>query len=309
MPDVFDPKATNSQHLRYLIAVADAGSFRRAADTLYVSQPSLSAAIAQWERRMDCTVFERGARGAQPTPIGERVVAAAREALAALEQLERVAEEAAPPFYGPVRFGVIPTIGPYALPFVHQAIADQLADLSLPVQEATTAALLHSLDTGQIDVAMVAVLSGMRERYHVAPLYHEPFHASLPQQHALSGAEELTADQLAAAGLLLLDEGHCLREQTLELCSLHREGSSGPGYRATSLETLRHLVVAGHGVTVVPALAMGQPHTGEALRPLANQASRTVALLWRRNDPRAEAYDLLRSVLRKHIPRQLVQPA
>ena len=303
----FDPQATNTQHLRYIIALAEAGSFRKAAERLFIAQPTLSAAIAQWEQRMSCTVFERGARGTKLTPVGERVIAAARKALAALEAMEQLAIEATPPFFGPVRLGVIPTIGPYALPFVHRTIKEAFPDLHLPVEEATTAESLQSLDAGRIDIAMVALLGGMEDRYSVANIYSEPFYASLPEGHALADREQVEAQDLADNGLILLDEGHCLREQTLELCTLQQHKHAGPQYRATSLETLRHLVVAGHGVTVVPALALGQPRSGEVLRPLAYQAARTVSLLWRSGDPRAEGYELFVRALRKHMPRPLVQ--
>ena len=305
---LFDPQATTVQHLRYMIALAEAGSFRKAAERLFIAQPTLSASIAQWEQRMDCSVFERGARGTTLTPVGERVIMAARKALDALEAMERLAVEAAPPFYGPVRLGVIPTIGPYALPYIHQTIGEEFPELHMPVEEATTAESLQSLDAGRIDMAMVALLGGMEGRYEVAPIYSEPFYASLPEGHSHAERDEIEAQQLANEGLLLLDEGHCLREQTLELCTLQQRQNFGPQYRATSLETLRHLVVAGHGVTVVPALALGQPRPGEVLIPLANQASRLIVFLWRHTDPRADAYHLIARALRKRLPK-LVQLA
>ena len=151
---LFDPQATTVQHLRYMIALAEAGSFRKAAERLFIAQPTLSASIAQWEQRMDCSVFERGARGTTLTPVGERVIMAARKVLDALETMERLAVEAATPFYGPVRLGVIPTIGPYALPYVHRAIADDFPDLHMPVAEATTADSLTALDRGQIGIVV-----------------------------------------------------------------------------------------------------------------------------------------------------------
>lgn len=305
----FDPLATTPAVLRYLVAIGDHGSFRRAAEAAGVSQPSLSSAVAQWERRMACQLFERGARGARPTPAGERVIAAAREALDALEAVERVAAEAQPPFYGPVRFGVIPTVGPYALPMVHQAVTAHWPALDLPVMEATTAELLTNLTAGRVDVAMLAILPGMAERFHVAPLYDEPFLAALPADHALANHEAIATSDLTDERLLLLDEGHCLRDQTLELCQWQQPGSQGPRYRATSLETLRHLVAAGHGVTVLPALAAQDQRPAEAIRPLAGSPSRTIGLIWRAQDPRAEAYTELQQALRKAAPRGPVKPA
>ena len=192
---------------------------------------------------------------------------------------------------------------------MHAAITERLPDLDLPIVEATTAELSSQLlINGQLDVAMMAVLPGMTERYHVAPLFHEPFHAALPQGHRLADVETIDPLALADEHLLLLDEGHCLADQAAELCQLRQAPRSGPRYRATSLETVRHLVTAGHGVTVLPALAAAQPRPEEAIRPLAGDAGRDIALVWRRNDPRGDAYPELQTVIRRHAPRGIVQP-
>lgn len=302
---VYDPKATTLPVLRYLVALAEHRHFGRAAEACHVAQPTLSAQLAAWERRMHLTVFERDPRGVRVTPAGERVVAAARAALAALRAVEDAASTAAAPFFGPVRMGVIPTIAPDALPWVVRAIERTHPDLDLPLREATTAELLAILGSGGIDVALLAHLPGIDQRHHWQPLYREPFLAALPRGHVLAREREVAPARLGEERLLLLDEGHCLRGQALELC--HRAAAaSGADYRATSLATLARLVAAGMGVTVLPALSAGSD--GVVCRPISGQPDRVVGLAWRRDDPRADAYGLLAATIRKAAPREVVRP-
>jgi LysR family transcriptional regulator, hydrogen peroxide-inducible genes activator len=303
----FDPRATAVPVLRYLVAVADHRHFGRAAAAASVSQPTLSAMVTQWERRMRCVVFERGARGVSLTPVGERVVAAARRALIALEEVERVASLARPPFFGPLRLGVIPTVGPYALPSVTAALTRAYPDLEAPIREGTTAELSAALDAGRIDIALLAVLPGMAERYVVEDLYDEPFHVALPRGHRLAKRSVITVADLADEHLLLLDEGHCLREQALQVCQRRLDPGSGPDYRATSLETLRQIVASGAGVTLLPALAVQEDDRRLVMRPLEDDAGRRIALIWRRNDPRSDAYRLLSAPIRRALPRDRIR--
>ncbi|HYE05204.1 MAG TPA: hydrogen peroxide-inducible genes activator [Planctomycetota bacterium] len=307
---IFDPKATTLPVLRYLVALADHHHFGRAAAACGVSQPTLSAQIQQWERRMAMQAFERSGSGVRTTPAGERVVAQARAALAALEALEHAAGTATPPFFGPVRLGVIPTVGPYALPFLAHALEARWPDLDLPIVEGTTAEMVERLDRGRIDLALMAVMPGLDAGHEVVALYDEPFLAALPKRHALARADEVTPAELAGERLLLLDEGHCLREQALELCRLRGDARrTGADYGATSLETLKSLVALGRGVTLLPALATGDDER-IALRPISGRRTRrTIAVYWRRNDPRGDAYRELASVMRTSVPRDRVQPA
>lgn len=314
MPDAapdapFDPRATAVPVLRYLVALADHRHFGRAAAAASVSQPTLSAMIAQWEKRMRCPVFERGPRGVALTPAGERVVAAARAALAAIAAVEAAAATARPPFFGPLRLGVIPTVGPYVLPLVTTALARAFPDLDAPIREGTTAELCAALDAGRLDVALLAILPGMAERYAVAPLYAEPFLVALPRGHRLAKQQRIAASELAAERLLLLDEGHCLREQALSVCSRRPDAAAaGPDYRATSLETLRHIVASGAGITLLPALAVDPDDRRLVVRPLADGAGREIGLVWRQSDPRGDAYRLLPAPIRRELPRDRVQP-
>lgn len=301
-PALFDPRATTIPVLRYLVALADHGHFGRAAAAAGVAQSTLSAVVADWEQRLRCPVFTRDRRGVHPTPAGERIIAAARHALAALAEVEAVAGSAKPPFFGPVRLGVIPTVGPYALPFVTSALAETFPGLELPLREATTAELLAALEGGRLDLALLALLPGMEARWAVAPLYHEPFLAALPARHPLAGEAEIQPEALFDSGLLLLDEGHCLREQAMSLCRARPGAGTGADFRATSLETLRQIVAAGGGTTLLPALAVGEPDPRLAVRPLAGGPGRDIALIWRRNDPRAAAYQQLAGPIRKRLP-------
>lgn len=303
----FEPRATAVPVLRYLVAVAEHRHFGRAAAAARVSQPTLSALIAQWEKRMRCAVFVRGARGVTITPAGERVIAAARAALDALAAVEAAATEARPPFFGPLRLGVIPTVGPYALPYVTAAMERAFPELETSIREGTTADLVAALDAGRIDVALLAILPGMAERYAAEAVYDEPFLAALPRGHRLAAAAAIDPAELAGERLLLLDEGHCLREQAMAVCQRRPEQAAGPDYRATSLETLREIVASGAGVTLLPALAVREDDRRLTMRPLLGEAGRRIGLLWRANDPRADAYRLLLAPIRRQLPRDRVR--
>jgi len=298
----FDPKATAIPVLRYLVAVADHLHFGKAAQAAGVTQPTLSAMIAQWEKRLKCVVFARDPRGVRITPAGERVIAAARQALAAVAAVETAAGAAKPPFFGPLRLGVIPTVGPYALPFVTTALQRAFPDLEAPIREGTTAELTAALDGGHLDVALLALLPGMAERYASAALYDEPFVVAVPRGHRLGERKSITAADLAGERLLLLDEGHCLREQALAVCNRRDDTTAGPDFRSTSLETLRQVVASGAGVTLLPFLAVDADDRRLTIRPMAGGAQRTIALIWRQRDPREDAYHLLPPAIRRYLP-------
>jgi LysR family hydrogen peroxide-inducible transcriptional activator len=304
----FDPKATTIPVLRYLVAVAEHGHFGRAAQACAVAQPTLSAQVAQWERRMRVQVFERASGGVRVTPAGERVIAEARALLGGLKRLEDAAVSGKPPFFGPVRLGVIPTVGPYLLPLIAPALEKAFPELELPIHEAQTDELLEALDRDRIDAALLAVLPEVGAGRVVEPLFDEPFVAALPSRHPLAKHPKVAPEDLARERLLLLDQGHCLRDQALELCRLRGdEQRPGADYRATSLETLRQLVAAGVGCTVLPALAVGYGGEDEriAMRPLTlKKGSRTIALVWRASDPRGDAYRTLSPVIRRAVPKE-----
>ncbi len=302
-------RATSPNLLRYLVAVAEQRHIGRAAAACHVAQSTLSAQLAQWERRMKVRVFARDTHGVRVTPLGERIVAAARTALAGLHAVEQAASEARPPFFGPLRLGVIPTAAPGWLPLAVPAIRAAFPGVELPIREGMTAELSAAIEAGRLDAALLAELPGMAARHGLAAIAVEPFVAAVPAGHALARARRVAGAELAAAGLLLLDEGHCLREQALAVCAAdtaggHADAAGGAAdYRATSLATLREIVAAGGGTTLLPALAAGDdPRL--AIRPLADpDASRCLVLIWRRGDDRAAGFLALAGALRAAVAR------
>jgi LysR family transcriptional regulator, hydrogen peroxide-inducible genes activator len=308
---VFDPRATTLPVLRYLIAVADLGSFSKAAAACSVAQPTLSAQVAQWESRMRVTVFERTRGAVRLTATGERVIAEARSALDSLRRLEDAAVSAKPPFFGPVRLGMIPTVGPFVIPLICPPLERAFPELSLPIAEQQTDQLLDQLERNRLDLLLIALLPGMERGRAILPLYEEPFSLALPRGHRLAKRERVPIAELEQERLLLLDDGHCLRDQVLELCRI-RDASAhtGADYRATSLETLRQMVAQGIGCTILPALAIAdEPDERIVLKALTSkEASRTIGLVWRANDARAEAYRMLGGVIRTSLPRGRVHP-
>lgn len=294
-----DLTAVTLTELRYVVAIAETGHFGRAADRCHVTQPTLSAQVKKLEDNLGVRVFERGSKRVRPTPAGERVVERARAMLAELEALGDVARGHAEPLVGPLRLGIIPTLGPYLLPWLLPRLADAFPKLRPLVREGLTATLVDDLVAHRLDAALLALpldAPGLVS----TPLFLEPFWVALPPGHALVGRKRVRESDLAGSRLLLLDEGHCLREQALAVC---REGSrDGDDFRATSLETLRHLVAADLGVTLLPALAL-RAHDGTVTRPLADtSAGRTIGLAWRRSFPRADALDALASFVRTTPP-------
>jgi LysR family transcriptional regulator, hydrogen peroxide-inducible genes activator len=306
---IFDPKATTVPVLRYVVALAEYLHFGRAAAAAHVSQPTLSSLIKQWEKRMGCQVFERDAAGVRTTPVGERVIVAARAALLALEEVELAASRGKPPFYGPVRLGLIPTVAPFALPWMMAACEKQFPEVTFPIREDMTGILLKELESGRIDIAVLALLDHMESRHHCELLYDEPFIVVMPKGHPLAKQKQIEPDALMSERLLLLDEGHCLRDQALAVCDRRADQRLGADYRATSLGTLQQMVGAGVGITIVPQLAVNEDDARVVYRPLAGERSfRTIAMLWRTKDPRATAYQQLASVWRKCLPKSLIKP-
>ena len=294
-----EPSLTTVTFLRYAIAVADYRSFRRAAEALHVSQPSLSESIGKWERHHGVEVFQRGSRGVTVTAIGEQVIAAARRALDAVLLVEDAVTSFAPPFYGPVRLGIIPTMGPELLPLVHAALEQVDREAVVPIIEARTDELCRQLADGRIDVVIMSPVPPVTDRFVMHELFVEPFLAALPRRHPLARRKQLDLVDLANDELLLLEQGHCLRDQVLDLCR-HRRARAGVQYQASNLATLRQLVIAGRGITLMPALvARDDSHPEIRYRPLREAAERIVALFHRPDDHRADAYAMLLEPVRQ----------
>lgn len=298
--------------LKYIVAVAREKHFGRAAEACFVSQPTLSVAIKKLEDELEVKLFERSANEVTVTPLGEEIVRQAQSVLEQAAAIKEIAKRGKDPLAGPLRLGVIYTIGPYLLPdLVRQAIA-RTPQMPLMLQENFTARLLEMLRTGEIDCAIMAEPfpdTGLA----IAPLYDEPFMAAVPSTHPLAGRKTITAEELKQETMLLLGTGHCFRDHVLEVCpEFARFSSDAEGIRksfeGSSLETIKHMVAAGMGVTLVPRLSV--PKESFSVKPKrrsddqafvkyipfdGDPPNRRVVLAWRRSFTRYEAIAALRN--------------
>lgn len=288
--------------LRYLVALADHGHFGRAAEACGVSQPTLSTQIAKLEAYLAAPLIERGAGRAALTALGESVVDRARRMLALAEEVEGAARRGPAPLVGPFRLGVIPTLCPYLLPWALPALRARYPRLDLVCRETQTAEALTALRRRDLDAA-VAAEPIEDAAVEALPLFDEPFLAALPASHRLAAAGAVSSADLARERLLVLDEGHCLRDQALALCAAAAPDAAG--YRATSLETLLGLVAVGEGVTLAPALAAAG-RASPALRPIDPPVSRRLVLVHARGGARRAEMRLLAAALRATAPSPLL---
>lgn len=291
------------QELRYLVALADHSHFGRAAKACHISQPTLSTQIKKLEEQLGVTLFERTNKSVHATPAGEDVVARARQILADTDAILAAGQRQAAPLTGSLRLGVIPTLGPYLLPWLIPALRRDYPALRLTVQEDVTAHLLEGLASHRLDAALLALpvsQAGMESK----ALFDEPFWLATPSGDKLAKAKAVTADELRGKRLLLLTEGHCLRDQALAICgSFDTENGAQGDFRATSLETIRQMVATGLGSTLLPAMALGEPRPAIALRPLADGIGRRIGLVWRRSYPGLRDLELLAKVITRNLPR------
>jgi LysR family transcriptional regulator, hydrogen peroxide-inducible genes activator len=292
--------------LKYIVAVARERHFGRAAEACFVSQPTLSVAIKKLEDELDVKLFERGANEVSVTPLGEQIVRQAQQVLEQAAAIREIAKSGKDPVSGPLRLGIIYTIGPYLLPdLVRQAIA-RVPQMPLVLQENFTAKLLEMLRTGELDCAIMAEPfpdTGLA----VAPLYDEPFAAAVPAGHALAKRKQLSAEELKNETMLLLGTGHCFRDHVLEVCPEYaRFATDAEGIRksfeGSSLETIKYMVASGMGVTVVPQLSVPKepPTRADHVRYIRFSPpvpTRRVVLAWRRSFPRYEAVAALRNCI------------
>ncbi len=289
--------------LKYIVAVARERHFGRAAEACFVSQPTLSVAVKKLEDELDVKIFERGGAEVSVTPLGEQIVRQAQQVIEQAAAIKEIAKLGKDPVSGPLRLGVIYTIGPYLLPdLVRQAI-DRVPQMPLMLQENFTSKLLEMLRTGELDCAILAEPfpdAGLA----VAPLYDEPFLAAVPASHPLARRKQISAEELKAETMLLLGTGHCFRDHVLEVCPEYaRFASAAEGIRksfeGSSLETIKYMVASGMGVTVVPQLSVPketQPHI-RYIRFSPPAPMRRVVLTWRRTFPRYEAIAALRNAI------------
>ena len=289
--------------LRYIVAVARERHFGRAAEACFVSQPTLSVAIKKLEEELDVKIFERGASEVTVTPLGEDIVRQAQSVIEQASAIKEIAKRGKDPLAGALRLGLIYTIGPYLLPELARHTIEHYPQMPLMLQENFTVKLLEMLRTGELDCAIMAEPfpdTGLA----LAPLYDEPFVVAVPASHPLAQRESISAEELKAETMLLLGTGHCFRDHVLEVCpEFARFSSDAEGIRksfeGSSLETIKHMVASGMGITVVPLLSVPKepsPH----LRYVPFSApvpSRRVVLAWRRTFTRYEAIAALRNAV------------
>ena len=290
------------QDLRYLVALVDHGHFGRASEACCVSQPTLSTQIKKLEAQLGTTLFERTNRSVRVTPAGAEVVEHARQILADVDAILAVGRRGAGPLADAFSLGVIPTLGPYLLPWLVPALRGEYPLLRLAVHEDLTAHLLDRLASHRLDAALVA-LPVADDRLHTLALFDEPFWFAEPRGQAPADAGTVTEADLRGQRLLLLTEGHCLRDQALAVCQTAGDDADGD-FRATSLETIRQMVATGMGSTLLPAMACDDLHADAvATRPLAGGVGRRIGLAWRRSHPRPRDIRLLARTVCDHLPR------
>ncbi len=310
--------------LKYIVAVAREKHFGKGADACHVSQPTLSVAIKKLEEELQVKLFERNANEITVTPLGEEIVRQAQSVLEQAENIREIAKRGKDPLAGPLRLGVIYTVGPYLLPdLVRHAIA-MTPQMPLMLQENFTVKLIEELRMGEIDCAILAE-PFPDANLAIAPLYDEPFMAAVPSSHPLAQRSSITAEELKKETMLLLGNGHCFRDHVLEVCpEFARFSSNSDGIRksfeGSSLETIKHMVAAGMGITLVPRLGVPK----EAMAPAraarkgskgkaaadadppsfvkylpfeGHVPSRRVVLAWRRSFTRYEAIAALRNAI------------
>lgn len=294
----------NLRDLRYLLALADHRHFGRAAEASHVSQPTLSTQIRKLEEELGVALVERAPRKVMLTEAGAAIAQRARHVIAEVEQMREIARRAHDPESGTLRLGLFPTLGPYLLPHVVGPLRARYPKLELLLVEEKTADLIARLREGRIDAAVLALPVDDEGLEH-AVLFDEPFVLAVPEKHPLATPRgrkraALSLDTLQHEHLLLLEDGHCLREQALDVCHL-AGASEKDGFRATSLETLRQMVAAGLGVTLLPELATAGPFANTrnlAVRPFAKPIPRrTVGAVWRKSSTRLDAIAKLGDVI------------
>lgn len=315
--------------LKYIVAVAREKHFGKAAEACFVSQPTLSVAIKKLEEELDLKLFERNASEVAVTALGEEVVRQAQIVLEQAAAIKEIAKRGKDPLAGPLRVGVIYTIGPYLLPDLVRQVIERTPQMPLMLQENLTAKLLEQLRLGEIDCAILAE-PFPETSLAIAPLYDEPFVAVVPVNHALAQQKVITAEQLKKETMLLLGNGHCFRDHVLEVCpEFARFSSDAEGMRrnfeGSSLETIKHMVAAGMGVTLVPRLSVPAGALDEGCKATATAVAvdpssgtglgsgdgiymrylpfdgdppmRRVVLAWRRSFTRYEAIAALRNAV------------
>lgn len=292
--------------LRYIVAVAREKHFGRAAESCFISQPTLSVAVKKLEEELGLSLFERRKGEVSVTPIGEQIVAQAQRVLEEAGGIRRIARQGQDQLDGPLRLGAIYTIGPYLLPQLIPALAERAPKMPLMIEESFTSVLTDKLKRGELDVIVIS-LPFDEPGILTLPLYREPFVLLLPGSHPLTRRKALVAADLRNEDVLLLGAGHCFRDQVLSACPecMPRSSADGGGpaqaLEGGSLETIRYMVASGLGITILPCSAAGAERFSERLLAVRrfqhDPPSRVVALAWRKSFPRPETITALRDAV------------
>jgi LysR family hydrogen peroxide-inducible transcriptional activator len=291
------------RQLEYLVALAETLNFREGAKKCHVTQPALSAQVAQLEDLLDLKLFERDSRQVLLTASGKELAERAAQVLASLDELVDLAHTLADPLAGTLRLGVIPTLAPYLLPRAMPLMKKRFKRVRVLLREDQTPRLLHLLHTGELDVLLLALEADLGN-VETRAIFEDPFVFAMPKTHAYTKRKLLKDTDLEGEAVLLLEDGHCLRDQAWSVCAAAGAHELGD-VRATSLGTLSQMVSAGIGVTLLPstALPIEKRNPGLATRPFAKPVPfRTVGLAWRKTSPRAELFEAVADALRSLEP-------
>jgi LysR family transcriptional regulator, hydrogen peroxide-inducible genes activator len=294
--------------LEYLVAVADRRHFGKAADACHVSQPALSAQIRKIEDFLGVQLFERSNRNVVITPIGEQVARQARIVLEEANKIATLAQETSRPLSGALRLGTIATLGPYLMPHLLAPLRKEFPKLELLMKEGLTDELIEDLRNGLLD-AVLAAPTFNTEGLKLIPLFEEPFLVATPKNHAFALRAAVRPRDLNSEDMVLLEDGHCLRNQTIEVCPSNRRGKFRE-FQATSLETLRHLVASGFGYSLMPRLAVDANDRLKNLityRPFEGKpVGRTIVLVCRERFGRMNDIETLAEFIRDNLPKGVV---
>jgi LysR family hydrogen peroxide-inducible transcriptional activator len=298
----------NLRALQYFVKLAELQHFSKAAEACFVSQPTLSTQIMKLEEELGVQLVERVPRKVKLTPVGQEIAARARHVLRDIDQIRMTARRSRDPETGTLRLGIFPTLAPYLLPHVVPGIRKRFPELKLQLAEEKTEDCLRLLDNGELDAALLA-LPLDEDGLEMEILFEEPFMLAMPRSHPLAERSGVTLEDLDGKELLLLEDGHCLREHALEVCAL-AGARERVDFHATSMETLRQMVAAEVGITLMPVLAIKPPIAlteNLAIKPFdAPAPSRTIALVWRRSAPLGDLMQKLAQTLRE-LPEGLLE--
>lgn len=296
----------NFRDLEYLIALEELKHFRKAADKCFVSQPTLSGQIKKLEEELNVQLMERSSRKVIFTPAGIDIVAKAKTILLEAKSLKEIAKSHNEPMSGTLHIGLIPTVAPYLLPLVIPAIKEAFPDLELFLHENQTETLIKQLEEGELDCLMLAHLPGMGN-FNQLPLYDEPLELALSDKHAWSDQHHINLEELSGEHVLMLADGHCLRDQAMGFC-FAAGAIEDNSFKATSLETLRHMISAQNGLTLLPQLAipLNRHQSGVKYIPFEEPApKRQIILLSRNNSARQACFDKLAELVNKSVQARL----